>query len=74
MSGTIRAPMIIGSLIVVFNIFLMLEMETVGVLIVVVVLIFICMGMAPSYSTYRTSYPALRSWTPAHSRSGTVYA
>jgi small-conductance mechanosensitive channel len=43
--------MIIGSLIVVFNIFLMLEMETVGVLIVVVVLIFICMGMALSYST-----------------------
>jgi small-conductance mechanosensitive channel len=52
MSGTIRyALMIIGSLIVVFNIFLMLEMETVGVLIVVVVLIFICMGMALSYST-----------------------
>lgn len=52
MSGTIRyALMIIGFLIVVFNIFLMLDMETVGVLIVIVVLIFICLGMALSYST-----------------------
>jgi len=52
MSSAIRYSLIvIGFLIVVFNIFVMLEMETVGVLLVVVTLIFICLGIALSYST-----------------------
>ena len=52
MSAAIRYSLIvIGFLIVVFNIFMMLGMETVGVLLVVVTLIFICLGIALSYST-----------------------
>lgn len=52
MSSAIRYSLIvIGFLIVVFNIFVMLGMETVGVLLVVVTLIFICLGIALSYST-----------------------
>jgi len=52
MSSAIRYSLIvIGFLIVVFNIFMMLGMETVGVLLVIVTLIFICLGIALSYST-----------------------
>ena len=52
MSAAIRYSLIIiGFLIVLFNIFMMLGMETVGVLLVVVTLIFICLGIALSYST-----------------------
>ncbi|MDW5562840.1 MAG: mechanosensitive ion channel family protein [Methanomassiliicoccus sp.] len=52
MSSAIRYSLIIiGFLIVLFNIFLILGMETVGVLLVVVTLIFICLGIALSYST-----------------------
>jgi small-conductance mechanosensitive channel len=52
MSSAIRYSLIvIGFLIVVFNIFVMLGMETVGILLVVVTLIFICLGIALSYST-----------------------
>jgi small-conductance mechanosensitive channel len=42
---------IIGFLIVVFNIFSMIDMEMVGILLVIVTLIFICLGIALSYST-----------------------
>ncbi len=52
MSTAIRYSLIIiGFLIVVFNIFMMLGMETVGVLLVAVTLIFICLGIILSYST-----------------------
>lgn len=52
MSSAIRYSLIvIGFLIVLFNIFMILGMETVGVLLVVVTLIFICLGIALSYST-----------------------
>jgi small conductance mechanosensitive channel len=42
---------IIGFLIVVFNLFSMIDMETVGILLVIVTLIFICLGITLSYST-----------------------
>ena len=45
------ALIIIGFLIVVFNLFVMVGMEAVGILLVVVTLIFICLGIALSYST-----------------------
>jgi small-conductance mechanosensitive channel len=52
MESAIRYSLIIiGVLIVVFNIFVMIGMETVGILLVVVVLIFICLGIALSYTT-----------------------
>jgi len=49
-SGIRYALLIIGFLVVVFNIFVMIGMETVGVLLVIVTLIFIVMGIALSYS------------------------
>lgn len=49
-SGVRYALLIIGFLVVVFNIFVMIGMETVGVLLVIVTLIFIVMGIALSYS------------------------
>ena len=52
MESAIRYSLIIiGVLIVVFNLFSMIGMETVGILLVVVVLIFICLGIALSYTT-----------------------
>ena len=52
MESAIRyALIIIGFLIVIFNLFMMIGMEEVGILLVVVTLIFICLGIALSYST-----------------------
>jgi small-conductance mechanosensitive channel len=52
MESAIRyALIIIGFLIVVFNIFMMIGMKEVGILLVAVTLIFICLGIALSYST-----------------------
>jgi len=45
------ALIVIGFLVVLFNLFLMIDMETVGILLVVVTLIFICLGIALSYTT-----------------------
>lgn len=45
------ALIVIGFLIVLFNLFTMIDMEAVGILLVVVTLIFISLGIALSYST-----------------------
>lgn len=52
MESAIRyALIIIGFLIVIFNLFMMIGMEEVGILLVAVTLIFISLGIALSYST-----------------------
>ncbi|MBI0584738.1 MAG: mechanosensitive ion channel family protein [Methanomassiliicoccus sp.] len=52
LSAVIRyALIIIGLLVVIFDVFSMIGMETVGILLVVVTLIFICLGITLSYST-----------------------
>mgnify|MGYP005835647769 CR=1 FL=1 len=49
--GVKYALYVIGFLIVVFNLFMMIGMETVGILLVLVTLVFIILGIALSYST-----------------------
>ncbi len=50
-SGIRYALLIIGFLVVTFNIFMMFDMEIVGILLVVVTLVFIILGITLSYST-----------------------